>query len=277
MFAAVLTLLILVRAEALTAAIITPPFHYSFNTEGILQESASSSLSTSPYWWLNSGAELNLLNGRGKTIQGALASTDPWRLTYLASSPVDTDNGYHPQNIFRMVSRSKWQNFNQSVYFNIKKDQLSLSPNRAEHNGLLLMSRYISGGDTLYYSGVRVDGEAIIKKKLNGKYYTLVSEKIFSGTYNRLSKPSLLPKNTWIGLKTEIRNIGSRVNIKLYMDLGWTGNWVKILETTDSSSPILSEGYTGIRTDFMDVEFDSYRITKFYISDIPQKLQLLKQ
>ena len=143
MFAAVLTLLILVRAEALTAAIITPPFHYSFNTEGILQESASSSLSTSPYWWLNSGAELNLLNGRGKTIQGALASTDPWRLTYLASSPVDTDNGYHPQNIFRMVSRSKWQNFNQSVYFNIKKDQLSLSPNRAEHNGLLLMSRYL--------------------------------------------------------------------------------------------------------------------------------------
>jgi len=264
-FIIIMIFLIGIRVYAAPATIIPSPFHYAFNVDGILQESAAESLSSSPYWWVNSGAKLNLSNGRGKTIQNSLASNDKWRLLYLASNPIDTDNGYHPQNIFRLIFRSKWQNFQQSIYFKINKDQLSPSPNRDVHNGLLLISRY-QNGDNLYYAGVRVDGEAIIKKKLNGQYYTLESKKIFSGIYNRTSKPSLLPKNKWIGLKTQINNSNGKVNIKLYTDIGWTGNWSLILETTDNNLDyglvIFNEGYTGIRIDFMDVEFDDYRLLK---------------
>ncbi|MDO8509231.1 MAG: hypothetical protein Q7S27_06145 [Nanoarchaeota archaeon] len=264
-FAVIVISLIVIRVEATTPALITSPYLYSFNTNGVLYEASSDSLTSSPYWWLNSGAKLNLSNGRGKTIQKELSATDKWRLIYLASNPVDTDNGYHPQNIFRLLSRSKWQNFQQMSYFKINRDQLSKSPNRDEHNGLLLMSRY-QNSNNLYYAGIRVDGTAIIKKKLNGQYYTLASKKIFTGTYNRASSPNLLPKNVWLGLKSQVTNLNGKVNIKLYLDKGWTGTWALVLDVTDGSlsskSPLLNEGYAGIRTDFMDVEFDNYRLIK---------------
>jgi len=122
------------------------------------------------------------------------------------------------------------------------------------------MSRY-QDGNNLYYSGIRVDGNAIIKKKISGVYYTLASKKVFPGTYNKLSNPNLLPKNTWIGLKSIANNTNGNVNIKLYMDKGKTGNWTLIVEAYDNGKygPLISnEGYSGIRTDFMDVEFDDF-------------------
>ena len=261
-FVVVFIVLIGIRVDAISPAVVTSPFHYSFNVDGTLNEAGGSLESTSPYWWLNSGAKLILASGTGKTAQGALSFSDPWRLLYLAENPIDTDSGYHPQNIFRLVTRSKWKNFAETAYFKINKDQLSSSPNRDAHNGLLLMSRY-QNGNNLYYAGIRVDGKAIIKKKLNGQYYTLAEKKIFSGTYNRVSKPSLLPKNTWIGLKSYVTTIGSKVNIKLYMDQGKTGVWTLILEANDAGqygSLIINAGYAGIRTDFMDVEFDDFSI-----------------
>ena len=245
---------------ASTAAVVSSPFHYSFSSDGILQEAGSQQESSSPYWWLNSGAKLIISNGIGKTVQKELSPNDKWRLIYLSSNPIDTDNGYHPQNIFRLITRSKWQNSQEIAYFRIARDQLSSSPNRDAHNGLLLMSRY-QDDNNLYYSGIRVDGNAIIKKKINGVYYTLASNKIFSGTYDRILNPSLLPKNTWIGLKTQINNTDGKVNIKLYMDENRTGNWNLIAEANDDGeygSPILNEGYSGIRTDFMDVGFDDF-------------------
>ena len=247
---------------ASTAAIVKLPFRYSFNVDGVLQESASEMDSSSPYWWLNSGAILNISNGRGRTVIRELASTNKWRLEYLASNPIDTDNGYHPQNLFRLITRSKWQNVAQGVYFRVVRDQFSSSPNRDVYNGLLLMSRY-QDSDNLYYAGVRVDGNAIIKKKLNGVYYTLASKKVFSGTYDRVLKPSLLPKNKWIGLKSVVNNTKNGVNIKLYLDLNWNANWTLILEANDYGSngqPIVNQGFGGIRTDFMDVEFDDYKM-----------------
>ncbi|MBI3623278.1 hypothetical protein HY212_04345 [Candidatus Pacearchaeota archaeon] len=249
----------LTYVQASTAAIVSSPWIYSFSTNGTLYEAGSMSESSSPYFWLNSGAKLIMANGRGMTIQGDLPINDYWRKLYSSSNPIDTDNGYHPQNIFRLITRSQWQNFNQSAYFQIKKDQLSLSPNRAEHNGLLLMSRYKSGGDTLYYAGLRVDGYAVIKKKLNGVYMTLAYVKVFPGTYSRLTNPNLLPKNTWLGLKSEIKNNpDNSVSIKLYLDKNWNNSWVLIAEATDKNNPITSQGYAGIRTDFMDVVFDNY-------------------
>ncbi len=251
-----------IPVEATTAAQATSPFHYTFKVNGILVEAANQDSSTSPYWWLNSGAKLILLDGTGKTIQNELPTNDPWRLTYLSSNPLDTDNGYHPQNIFRLFTRSKWTNFHEIVYFKIVKDQLSASPNRDAHNGVLLVSRY-QNGNNLYYSGLRVDGNAIIKKKLNGRYYTFASKRIFPGTYNRLTNPDLLPKNIWMGIKSQITTINGKVNIKLFLDRNKTGNWELILEANDTGnqgSPIVNEGYAGIRTDFIDAEFDDFQI-----------------
>ncbi len=256
--------LILVASSvyASTAAVVSSPFHYYFSSDGTLQEAGNQEESTSPYWWLNSGAKLIISNGTGKTVQKELSYNDKWRLIYLSSNPIDTDNGYHPQNIFRLITRSKWQNSQEITYFKITRDQLSSSPNRDAYNGLLSMSRY-QDDNNLYYSGIRVDGNAVIKKKIKGTYYTLAYNKIFNGTYNRLSNPNLLPKNIWIGLKTQVNNTDGKVNIKLYMDKNRTGNWTLIAEANDDGkygSPILNEGYAGIRTDFMDVEFDDFEM-----------------
>ncbi|PIN91563.1 hypothetical protein COU57_00100 [Candidatus Pacearchaeota archaeon CG10_big_fil_rev_8_21_14_0_10_32_14] len=149
------------------------------------------------------------------------------------------------------------------MYFKINKNEKSSSPNRDGHNGLLLMSR-IQDGNNLYYAGIRVDGQAVIKKKQNGIYYTLSSNKTFSGVYNRNLNPNLLPKNIWIGLKSETYTLKDETIIKLYMDVNRTGNWKLITQTRDFKKsqgyPILTSGFAGIRTDFMDVEFDDYKL-----------------
>ena len=126
------------------------------------------------------------------------------------------------------------------------------------------MSRY-QDSNNLYYLGIRVDGNAIIKKKINGVYYTLTSKKIFPGTYNSLTNPNLLPHDLWIGLKARVVNENGFVRIQLYMDKDRTGTWTLIAETLDNGAqgkPLLNEGYAGIRTDFMDVLFDDFQLIK---------------
>ncbi len=255
----ILILMLIPLLSAATPYSITLPWRYNFASDGILYESGSPDESSSPYFWLNSGAKLIIKGGRGMTIQGDLPTNDYWRKLYSSSNPLDTDNGYHPQNIFRLTSRTKWQNIGQSVYFKIIQDQLSSSPNREEYNGLLLMSRYNQDGSTLYYAGLRVDGYAVIKKKINGQYSTLAYVKIFPGVYNRSTNPNLLPKNTWLGLRSETKtNPDGSVTLSLYLDKNWNGVWTLIAQTTDKANPITNQGYTGIRTDFMDVVFDNY-------------------
>lgn len=108
---------------------------------------------------------------------------------------------------------------------------------------------------------MRVDGNAVIKKKYKGIYTTLAQKKIYSGTYDPVNYPSLLPKNTWIGLRIEVSTLPSdKVEIKLYQDLNWKVQWSQILTAVDSASPITNPGKAGIRTDFMDIEFDNYSI-----------------
>lgn len=241
-------------------------FIYSFNVDGVLSESGDMTESSSPYWWLNSGGVMNIKESVGSTNIGELARLSKWRILYKISNALDTDDGYHPQNIFRLVSRAAWKDFYSQSYFNIIKDNLSNSPNRNDSNGLLLMLRY-QDGDNLYYTGLRVDGTAIIKKKLEGKYTTLAQEKIFEGIYNRETNPNLLPKNKWIGIRSEIKNENNSLRIKLFSDLNESGQWQKILEVVDSkkvsgTEPIYNEGFQGIRTDFMDVEFKDFRVEK---------------
>lgn len=246
------------------AAVVTSPFVYTFNSTGRLKEAGDAESSTSPYWWLNSGAYMHLAGGVGKTIQGSLPALDVWRLIYAVSNPLDTDNGYRPQNIFRLFTRSGWHNAQQSAYLNIKNDNMSASPSRNGSNGLLLFNRYQSNGD-LYYAGVRVDGLAVIKKKKGGTYYTMAYKKIFSGTYDKNINPNLLPHNQWVGIRSEVvNNTGGGATIRLYTDVGKTGAWKLVLSAIDDGqkyggAAIAGSGAGGIRTDFMDVEFDDYK------------------
>src|SRR3989338_7741228 len=142
-------------------------FFDSFSTSGSLEEGGSIYESTSPDWWVNSGGRMISSFGNGKTVQNELATIDKSYKAYLISNPIDTDLGFHPQNIFRLVQLGAWSNMSQQAYFKINKLNVSESTNRNASNGLLLFNRYQSG-DNLYYTGLRVDGAAVIKKKING-------------------------------------------------------------------------------------------------------------
>lgn len=244
----------------------TGEFIEDFSGNYVLEETGGiSEKSKNSDWWLNSGAYLYFNDGYAGTVQGSLPSDDKWRIKYDQTKPGETDNGYHPQNIFRLVLRSKWGDLRQQVYFKINEYYLSSDENRSASNGLLLFNRY-QDGDNLYYVGVRVDGTAVIKKKCESKYYTMAQNQVFgNGGYDRDNNPNLLPENIWIGVMSEVTNNGGVVNIKAYIDEGKTGNWRLAAEADDSEnkywgSPFLSEGYAGIRTDFMDAEFMDYRI-----------------
>lgn len=240
-------------------------FIYSFNSPGIFEETASAKGSPSPYWFLDSGGKLLIEGGVGKTIQGALAPRDRWRLEYAATNPLDTDNGYHPQNIFRLITKRSWENASMETSFMITRDNFSGSPNRNASNGLLLMSRY-QNADTLYYAGLRVDGTAIIKKKFNGTYYTMTQRKVFPGTHSPYVPKNLLPHDTWIALRSTTKtNPDGSVSIELSTKQTDT-SWVSVVSATDRGTfggtpPILTAGPGGIRTDFMDVMFSNVRIS----------------
>jgi len=253
--------------QAGPAASVGETFNYTFDWTGRMVEVGRMGDSGSPYWWLSSGAYLHFRNGVGATIQGTLPSSDYWRRYYASTSPTDTDNGYRPQNLFRLSTRSRWQNFRQQVYFRIRRNNLSASPNRNASNGLLLMARYVDQ-DNLYYAGVRVDGAAVIKKKYRGRYYTLAYARMFTGPlYDRASNPSLLPKDIWLGLRAELtNNSDGTVRIVLYIDPG-PGGWVHVFDVLDDGRQfggpaITTSGYGGVRTDFMDVELENYWAVK---------------
>ena len=241
------------------AAPVASPFRYSFNSTGVLEEAGSMDASWSPYWWLNSGGFFHL-HGRGETSQGELPSDEPWRLLYAASNPVDTDDGYHPQNVFRMVTRSRWGAFRQQVYFRITRDNLSDSPNRGASNGVFLLNRY-QDQDNLYYTGVRVDGAAVVKKKVGGRYHTMAY------------RPS--PPTTGPGTRASSRSTSGWASparsstgpmapcASASTSAPAAAVWVLVFDTIDDGVqyggvPLVQPGHGGMRTDFMDVQFENY-------------------
>jgi len=246
------------------AVSIVSPFVYTFKSTGVLNEAPNMEESTSPYWWLNSGGQFSIEGGFGNTMLGDAPLWSYWRLLYALTNPTDTDLGAHPQNIFRLVSRSTWENVRMEAQFKILKDNWSTSPNRNASNGLLLMNRYVND-DTLYYAGIRVDGLAVIKKKYRGAYYTMAQKKEFAGTYVTGERISMLPHQSWIGLRSETKTeADGSVTIRLYMERR-DGTWKKLLEARDSgeyggTAPIIGAHLVGMRTDFMDVSFDTVRI-----------------
>jgi hypothetical protein len=257
MIALVITSTYAMTAEAVTALPVTSPWNYQFSVDGTLNEAGSMRDSGSPYFWLNSGGVFLISGGKGHTQQGRLPTGSTWQKMYEASNSLDTDKGYLPQNLFRFVTRSTWDDSRQEIDFKINKTNLTNTPNRAGYSGILLMSRY-QDGNNLYYAGVRHDGTAVIKKKKNGTYTTLGSAKVWSGTYHRTTNPNIIPQNKWMGLRMDtITQPDATTKVTLYIDENNSGSWKKLVEVTDRN-PVKGPAHTGIRTDYMDVSFDDY-------------------
>ncbi len=245
---------------------IQTPFTYSFKTEGIVFETGSSEESSDPYVWLNSGAKLIRHANLGMTVQGALTPLDIWRIRYLRGNALDTENGYVPQNLFRLITRSSFENVRTEMSFRIVRDNFTESAQRNASNGLLLMSRYLDG-DNLYYAGIRVDGRAVIKKKYRGSYITLAEKKIFPGEYVREKDVNLLPHKEWITLRMDTStDAKGKVHISLSMQRGKNAKWEELLNVVDDgkkfngTDALIGSYPVGVRTDFMDAEFDAFKI-----------------
>ncbi len=233
----------------------------TFEGSAEVNESMYVTRSPSPAWWLVSGAGLTIGGGVGSTWVDE-APEGYYRMRYELRKPQDSDGGRHPQNLFRLVTREQLRGATrQECYFRILEYRLSSSPERYAPNGLLLFNRYQSE-DEFYYAGIRVDGHAIVKKKSAGTYYTLAEKPVFDGKYDRYARPILLPQGQWIGLRTitEDRGDGS-VAISLFVDRQRNGDWEFVLRGIDAGvgREPFRDGRGGIRTDFMDVEFDEYR------------------
>lgn len=246
------------------AAPADPDFIYSFNTPGTLYASEYMQNTTSPYFWISSGGRMIIENGIGKTIQGRLPTGDISQVDYARVNPLDTDGGHYPQNTFRLVTRNTWGNGEESVQFRVTAQNLTNTPNRDGYSGIFLFSRY-KDKDNLYYAGIRDDGLAVLKKKIGGEYYTLTYAQAFGtwGAYDKFSNPSLIPSWQWIGLKARTTTLsGGKVKIELLVDRANTGNWQPLVSYVDSGvggAAFTGSGSGGIRTDYMDVQFDEFR------------------
>lgn len=233
-----------------------------FDGTWILAEAGKPAESPSDRWWLNSGARLEAFGGVARTVHGELPATDSWRRRYARSSPRDTDGGRHPQNLFRLVSQSEWKDVSQELRFRISRVNGSESPERDGWSGVFLFQRFQDGGTT-YYAGLRVDGTAVIKRKLGGRYVTLAQERVFGSAkeYDRERNPVLIPIGRWLEMRSlVVDDRGGGVRIELFVrepeiDSGWR-RAVAVIDDGVDGEPIRAAGSVGLRTDFMDVAFD---------------------
>lgn len=252
------------RVEASSAVTISLPWSYTFSSPGTLNQTATVAQSGSPYWWVASGGQLKVSSGLGQSLQGNVTSSNSWYNTYKKSNPVVSDNGSHPQNIFSMFARTPELNIDQSVSVKINRDNLGTVSNRNPWNGIFLSSRWLDNNN-YYIAGIRDDGHAIVKKKVNGTYYTLAEKQIFPGTYDAVSNPNLLPKNVWLRIRSVVYTDSTgNVRIQLYLDRTQSGLWELVLDTVDNGSSgtkINSQGLLGLRSDFMDIVMDNYKLS----------------
>ena len=227
----------------------------------VITETDSQETSTvHPLLWLNSGAFFTISHHTGATILGDLSASSPWSAYYAETNPVDTDNGLHPQNIFRLLTKKEYGDSVQTAFARIRKIQKSDSPNRNASNGIFFMHAY-QNQNNLYYAGMRVDGALVIKKKQDGLYTTLAYKPYFADTkeYDPARSPNLLPMHTPIGIRSSFSHLDpNTLRITLYISRNKGATWENALST---DTPFLwNSGMLGIRSDFMDVEIENYSI-----------------
>ncbi len=237
----------------------------TLKTVTILEEAGSSEESVNFFWWLNSGGLMTLNDNGGETVQGKLPDNNKWRALYLKVNPEDTDEGFRPQNIFRLLTKNKFQNFTEEARFVINQYNLSDSSNRDQSNAVLLFGRY-ENSDNLYYAGIRVDGYSVIKKKVKGEYFVVDERLVFNSveSYDRKDNPNLLPINTPITLKLVVEDRKNTVHLKLFTMIGDEADFKLIAEGDDIGQygglPLQNNGSVGIRTDFMDIKFSNFSV-----------------
>lgn len=242
-------------------------YEADFDSGRQISEASSFSASSDPYWWLNSGAWLDIEDGVGKTVHGPIADGSRWQVAYERHNTYSTSGGRYPQNIFRLLTMGTWKDFTQETDFRIDANNFVNTEKRNESNGVFLMNRYLDE-DNLYYAGLRVDGNAVIKKKIGGVYHVLAIAPAYEGTYERSAKPTLLPLDQWMGLRTVVADRDGGVDISLYTRPAPDAEWALAATAFDPAAggawgdPLLAEGHGGLRTDFMDVSFDDYSIAE---------------
>ena len=224
--------------------------------DGALEEAGREQDSASSSLWLSSGGRFFVDGDGGQTIQGELPADDRWRIAYGSSNPTDTDGGVHPQNLFRLISRSLHRDARTDASFIVRRTNLSASPNRAQSNGVLLFLRF-RDGEHAYYGGVRVDGNAVIKKEVNDQNFTLALNPVFPGGWSRDGSPNLIPANQAIDLAAEIEDQpGGTAVIRVFVGGALVAEAVD--DGVSFGGPVLPEGLSGIRGDFMDLEFSRF-------------------
>lgn len=237
---------------------------YTFNIPGVLEEAASEAKSSSTYFWLSSGGALHIADDVGRTLQGALNEKNVWRMRYGKSNALDTDGGRYPQNIFRLISRSSAGNVQVSVSFKINTINTTNTPNRGAWSGIFLMSRF-RDSENVYYSGIRQDGRAVIKKKTGGTYYTLAEVPVFENPmpYDADTNPNLIPGKTWMRIRNRTVNEEGGVRVEFFLDGADGKGWTKVLSVLDygiGGPAHTGSGKTGIRSDFFDLELDTFSV-----------------
>lgn len=236
-------------------------FSDDFATPSAVKEATTPEKSSSKSWWLESGAHFTTAGGVAGTVQGD-EPAGYYRTRYAERNARDTDGGVHPQNLFRLLTSRSWSGaIRQACSFRVRDYHLSDSPQRGAPNGLLLFSRYVDANN-LYYAGIRVDGHVVVKKKSAGVYYTLAEKPLLKGRFSRSESPTLLPSDEWIKLRCEVTDeADGSVVIALYR-LDDSGRAKLVLRGIDAGvgGEPLRAGHAGIRTDFMDVEFDDYSV-----------------
>ena len=96
----------------------------------------------------------------------------------------------------------------------------------------------------------------------------MAEKQIFPGDYEREKDMSLVPQIEWLTLRTETTtNKKGVVTISLFMKRATETKWTLLLKGLDTgtnfdSPPLVGSHPLGIRTDFMDVEFDNFMAEK---------------
>ena len=190
----------------------------NFDSPGTLNEANSMQESTSPYWWVSSGGLLIIEKGIGRTNSKTAPLSNRWFLAYQLNNSLDTDNGRYPQNLFRLVSKDLVGDSDISMSFRISKVNLTDTPNRDAWSGIFILSRY-EDSDNLYYAGARQDGHVVIKKKINGQYYTLGEVPYYKSylPYQKDTNPNFIPGATWQKMRLVTKTEGDDIKLTLYL------------------------------------------------------------
>lgn len=219
-----------------SAAAAASSWWYNFNSAGTLAQSASATQSRSQYLWLAAGRSLVIQNGIGATPAGT--------------------------TIYQLFNKTSVTNASVQIDVNRVKDNLSNSADRKSYLGESIITRY-TDANNYYYAGIRADGAAVIKKKVNGVYTTLAQKQVLPGTYSTTNY-DLMPQGKWMSLKLVVAdNAGGQPVLTFSTDIGRTGTWTQALAVTDTSAALKSAGLVGIQNDYADAQFDN-----FIVSDV---------